>query len=513
MAADLLLSPPFSNKTVCFHHMMQSAHLHKGSTAFSVCLPKENCSIKLFMVTPAELLLLLAHWMENWQTKKSTFKGEKLCSSFDLVSFGLIFAKRFRTSLKQSSNRLDGMKSFERELQELLKRLIMMGNKNDGIDLLQANYEAVKERMNGGVRGIEEAATIDIIALGYMAIGDLKFVDSLQAMLNEVVDSLKDGEPLLDSVLVHMGSMYSTLGMKNCVFLTTPILGMAKVLSSIGRTSKAVEFYNSATTLLESSRAAESEDLVIPLLASAILSKVLNICKKLYGENDGRVGMATCSLAHVKCAISISLYRKEIIEHCDYSKGKEGRELLEECLMIIERHKGKEDPSSATHLINLATSHSRSKNYAEAERLLRTSLQIMEKTVGADDQSITFPMLHLAVTLYHLKRDEEAEQLALEALRIREIAFGNDSLPVAEALDCLVSIQTRLTKDDESLLEQLKRVLSIQEKEFGTESEEVMITLKKIVFYLEKLGRKNDIFPLQKRLSALRLKFKQRMQH
>ena len=77
----------------------------------------------------------------------------------------------------------------------------------------------------------------------------------------------------------------------------------------------------------------------------------------------------------------------------------------------------------------------------------------------------------------------------------------------------MVSIQTRLTKDDESLLEQLKRVLSIQEKEFGTESEEVMITLKKIVFYLEKLGRKNDIFPLQKRLSALRLKFKQRMQH
>lgn len=30
--------------------------------------------------------------------------------------------------------------------------------------------------------------------------------------LNEVVDSLKDDEPLLDSVLVHMGSMYSTLG-------------------------------------------------------------------------------------------------------------------------------------------------------------------------------------------------------------------------------------------------------------------------------------------------------------
>lgn len=107
--------------------------------------------------------------------------------------------------------------------------------------------------------------------------------------------------------------------------------------------------------------------------------------------------------------------------------------------MITEKYKGKEDPSSATHLINLATSHSRSKNYAEAERLLRTSLEIMGKTVGPDDQSITFPMLHLAVTLYHLKRDEEAEQLALEALHIREKAFGKDSLPVGMLLFSLWS--------------------------------------------------------------------------
>ncbi len=99
-------------------------------------------------------------------------------------------------------------------------------------------------------------------------------------------------------------------------------------------------------------------------------------------------------------------------------------------MLITEKHKGKEDPSSVTHLINLATSHSRSKNYVEAERLLRTSLQVLSKTVSPDDQSISFPMLHLAVTLYQLKQDEEAEQLALHALHIREKAFGKDSLPV-----------------------------------------------------------------------------------
>jgi hypothetical protein len=49
-----------------------------------------------------------------------------------------------------------------------------------------------------------------------------------------------------------------------------------------------------------------------------------------------------------------------------------------------------------------------------------------------------------------------------------------------EALDCLVSIQTGLGKDDGELLELLKRILSIQEREFGSESEEVIETLKKL---------------------------------
>ena len=111
-------------------------------------------------------------------------------------------------------------------------------------------------------------------------------------------------------------------------------------------------------------------------------------------------------------------------------RGNEGRELLEECLLINEKYKGKNNPSTATHLMNLAASYTRSKNYVEAERLLRTCLDIMEKSAGSEDQSITFPMLNLAVTLSQLNRYDEAEQVALKVLRIREEAFGKESLPV-----------------------------------------------------------------------------------
>lgn len=45
----------------------------------------------------------------------------------------------------------------------------------------------------------------------------------------------------------------------------TPILGMAKVLGSLGRATKAVEFYHRSITILESCRSTENEDLIVPL--------------------------------------------------------------------------------------------------------------------------------------------------------------------------------------------------------------------------------------------------------
>lgn len=49
------------------------------------------------------------------------------------------------------------------------------------------------------------------------------------------------------------------------MYLVTPILGMAKVLGSIGRATKAVEFYHRSISILESCRSTENEDLIIPL--------------------------------------------------------------------------------------------------------------------------------------------------------------------------------------------------------------------------------------------------------
>lgn len=50
-------------------------------------------------------------------------------------------------------------------------------------------------------------------------------------------------------------------------FLVMPLLGLAEALASIRQTTKAVESYHRVVSILEASRGAESEDLVLPLCA------------------------------------------------------------------------------------------------------------------------------------------------------------------------------------------------------------------------------------------------------
>ncbi|GAA0152328.1 hypothetical protein LIER_37467 [Lithospermum erythrorhizon] len=541
-------------------HWLHTFELEKGCFAFDACLHRRACNVILYQIPNSARRFILP----VAATTSSEVNGQ--------------------VQRVQSTSVSLSMGNFKGELDDLfneVKALTHLGKEKEATCLLQANFEAVKEQLDMGARGIEEAATLDVIALGYMTLGDLSMVLSLLDELDEIVKELKDDEPLLDSILMHMGSMCTKLeNFESATYcysraieimesrygessssLVPPLLELGKVLSCTGSAAKAIETYHRVTKMLESAKGEECEELTVPLIASgnllikerkgadaeSIFDRVLNIYIKLHGEQDGRCGLAMSSLAHAKCAKgdvdeAIVLYKKalKIVEDSKFLavddntmekmridlaellhvvgssigfRVDESRALLEQCLLISNKYRGKEHPSSVTHLINLASSYSRSKIFPEAERLLSLGLRIMMKTVPPDDPSLTFPMLHLAIILYNMNRDQEAEELALDVIRIRESAFGNESLPVGEALDCLVSIQTRLQKDDHQLLGQLKRLLKIQEKAFGHESEEVIGTLKKIVYYLGKIGKKDEIFPLRRRLTMLRKKSRDMVQY
>uniref|UniRef100_A0A2C9VLW1 MalT-like TPR region domain-containing protein n=1 Tax=Manihot esculenta TaxID=3983 RepID=A0A2C9VLW1_MANES len=360
MAASLLSSP-----SLCNHRINQAfVHLHSSHQTGM------KCNFKLYMV-PAQAIS--RYCTLRTFTSVASLNVEVACEGNSSAASSPSDLLRSKTLLQSPSNASDGMNDLERQLQELydeVKAMTLMGNKDDAVDLLQANYGVVKEQINAGSRGIEEAATLE---------------QFLSAFMNKVVESLKDDEPLLDSVLIHMGSMYSALGkFQSSMVVYKRAIGVLE--SKHGNVEEAIDLYKKDLQLIKDTNYIALDD--------SIMEKM-------------RIDLA--ELLHV------------------VGRGKEGRELLEECLLISERSKGKDHPSSVSHLINLATSYSQSKNFVEAERLLRISLELMAKTVSPEDQSITFPMLHLAVTLYHLNRDEEAEQLALKVLRIREKAFEKDS--------------------------------------------------------------------------------------
>lgn len=84
--------------------------------------------------------------------------------------------------LDGSTNLLDITDDLEIQLNNFfleVKTNIERGNTDDAVYLLQANYEAVKEQINSGHKGIEQAAVLDTLALGYMALGDFKTVEHL----------------------------------------------------------------------------------------------------------------------------------------------------------------------------------------------------------------------------------------------------------------------------------------------------------------------------------------------
>lgn len=113
----------------------------------------------------------------------------------------------------QSNRPPEDIAEFQQQLEELfaeVKSMIRMGNVNDAINLLQANYANVREQIDEGANGMEQAAILDILALGYMALGDFKMVKFLlDTVISFLLQIFLDDKPckcsqLNTQLLVHV---------------------------------------------------------------------------------------------------------------------------------------------------------------------------------------------------------------------------------------------------------------------------------------------------------------------
>jgi CHAT domain-containing protein len=190
-----------------------------------------------------------------------------------------------------------------------------------------------------------------------------------------------------------------------------------------------------------------------------------------------------------------------------YKKGKyaEAIPLAERSLALSEKVLGKEHPSVAQSLHNLAALYLQQVSYQKAEPLYLRSLAIWEKTLGKEHPSVAESLNDLAALYQQQGSYQKAEPLYLRSLAIREKALGKEHPDVAQSLHNLAALfeqQVSYQKAEPLYL----RSLAIREKTLGKEHPSVAESLNDLAVLYQQQGSYQKAEPLYLRSLAIREK-------
>jgi tetratricopeptide (TPR) repeat protein len=178
-------------------------------------------------------------------------------------------------------------------------------------------------------------------------------------------------------------------------------------------------------------------------------------------------------------------------------RNEEAELLYQRALEITEKTQGAEHSLTAIGLNNLATVYHDLGKYEEAEPLHLRALAITEKTQGAEHPWTAIRLNNLA-ELYRLQgRFGEAEPLYWRAIKIREKALGAEHPDTAYSLNCLAVLFD--TQGNHREAEPLyRRALAIREKALGPEHPKTVLVLTNLIHFYRERGRNAEADALEK---------------
>jgi tetratricopeptide (TPR) repeat protein len=176
--------------------------------------------------------------------------------------------------------------------------------------------------------------------------------------------------------------------------------------------------------------------------------------------------------------------------------------LMRRALAIGEDSLGKDHPTVATRLNNLATLLQDTNRLSEAEPLMRRALAIDEASLGGSHPDVGTDLNNLAQLLKATNRLAEAEPLIRRALAIDEASFGGSHPTVAIRLNNLAALlkDTNRHAEAEPLM---RRTLAIDEASFGGSHPEVATDLNNLAQLLKATNRLAEAEPLMRRALAI----------
>ena len=176
--------------------------------------------------------------------------------------------------------------------------------------------------------------------------------------------------------------------------------------------------------------------------------------------------------------------------------------MYKRALAIWEKAIGKESPTAAFALNNLAVVYTRQGKYEEAIALHERSLAIKTKALGPDHPDVTGTLQNLAEIYRHLEQYANSEELDKRALAIREKALGPEHTYVADSLNNLGNVYAKQSRYAEAL-ELYNRSIAIRDKLHGPNHIVTARDLKNVALAHEALGDLAKAFSVTRRATSI----------
>jgi tetratricopeptide (TPR) repeat protein len=278
--------------------------------------------------------------------------------------------------------------------------------------------------------------------------------------------------------------------------------GVGSLLYAEGRYAEALEAFNNAAALLESTvgdkhlrvaRAYDSSGNALYMLAryeqaDRDYRRALTIYEGLLGPSHPTIASSRSHIAGVfagrgEFAEALTAYR--------------------EALGIAQRALGEDHLEVAHHLGNVSLMQLYSGDYAAALESSERAYAIRRKQHGESDHpELADSLAELASIHYYLGETQKTLDLGEQALAMRERLLGPEHPEVANALD-QVSAGYWAAGDYETTARLTRRALAIREHALGPEHADVARNLDNLAGTLTKLDRRDEAIVLHRRSLAI----------
>lgn len=209
------------------------------------------------------------------------------------------------------------------------------------------------------------------------------------------------------------------------------------------------------------------------ITAALALGLLVSIPKEVTGQSQPPSAQQSADLEEAK------RLNEQVLQLYKEGKYTQAIPLAERALEIREKVLGKEHPSVAQSLNNLASLYQNQGSYEKAEPLLVRSLAIREKVHGKEHPDVASSLNNLAALYYAQGSYQKAEPLYLRSLAIREKLLGKEHPDVATSLNNLAELY-RVEGSYQKAEPLYVRSLAILEKVLGKEHPSVATTLNNL---------------------------------